>query len=206
VTGLRQKHRAGRERRILSAAREAFCERGYASSTIEEIAARAEVSSVTVFNYYRSKGSVLLAVVAESDRLLLEKIDVVLAAPPDDPVEAVVAFAQTILEHAFTTLTPEVWANAVATALSEGASEFGRGYRELDRKLVRRLASLVATLAARGRMRPRHGAQTVAEVLYNLYNARFVEFAADPGMSREAAAALTRRDLTLVVETMRVRA
>jgi hypothetical protein len=94
--------------------------------------------------------------------------------------------------------------SALATALTEGASEFGRGYRELDRELVRRLASLVATLAARGRMRPRHDPQTVAEVLYSLSNARFLEFAADPAMTREAAEALTRRDLALVVETMRV--
>jgi hypothetical protein len=56
----------------------------------------------------------------------------------------------------------------------------------------------------RGRMRPAHDAETVAEILYNLSNARFLEFAADPAITSEAAEALTRRDLTLVVEMLRV--
>jgi AcrR family transcriptional regulator len=203
MTGLRQKHRAGRERRILSAARQAFCERGYAQATIDEIAGHAEVSSVTVFNYFRSKGSVLLAVVAESDRLLIEKIDTVLECPPDDPVEAVFSFAHTIFEHAFATLEAEVWRHVLATAITEGGSEFGRGYRELDRELIRRLAGLLETLKVRGRLKPDLDPETAAHILYSLSNARFQAFVADPAMTRTAALNLTRRDLALVVDLMR---
>jgi hypothetical protein len=84
--------------------------------------------------------------------LLLGKVDLALGTPPGDPVEAVLTFARAIFEHAFSTLTPEVWAHAVATAITEGASEFGRGYREL----VHRLAGLIEDLIGRGRLDSAH--------------------------------------------------
>jgi len=188
---------------LLAAARQAFCERGYEQTTIEQIADRASVSSVTVFNYYRSKGSVLLAVVAESDRVLLEKIDTVIAAPPGDPMDAIVTFARTIFEHAFSTLEPHVWARAVATALTEGSSEFGRGYRELDMELIRRLSGLIAVLIAKGALRSDLDADTAADILYNLNNARFQEVAAGPPERRQEVERLARRDLTQVIALMR---
>jgi len=87
MSGLREIRKAGRRKNILEAARRLFLERGYPATTIEAIARSAEVSAVTVYNHYRTKGGVLLAVVAQSDSLLIEKIRAIDVFPtPRGPV------------------------------------------------------------------------------------------------------------------------
>jgi AcrR family transcriptional regulator len=55
MSGLRAKHKADRDGRILDAAAELFREAGYEGAKIEAIAAAAEVSVGTIYNYYRNK-------------------------------------------------------------------------------------------------------------------------------------------------------
>jgi AcrR family transcriptional regulator len=65
--GLRPRKRLRTRLAIQDAAMELFAERGYESTTVEEICARAEVSTTTFFRYFRSKGEVFLE---EHGRLL----------------------------------------------------------------------------------------------------------------------------------------
>ena len=75
MAGLREKQKEDRKRSIVAAARKLFMEAGYEGTTIDGIAEEAGLSGVTVHNYYGTKSGVLMAVVAESDRELLGRID-----------------------------------------------------------------------------------------------------------------------------------
>jgi AcrR family transcriptional regulator len=176
MSGLREIQKAGRRRSILEAARRLFLERGFEATTIEAVAEMAEVSAVTVYNHYRTKGGVLLAVVAQSDSLLIEKIRVILDDPPDDLLASVLAFSQTICDHAFSYLDKPIWRHVIATSVIEGSSTFGRGYQELDGALVRLLADLLEIFKADGALPADFDSQVAAHVLYNIHNARFVQF------------------------------
>ena len=195
MSGLRESQKAGRRKRILEAAREHFMERGFDATTIETIAETAEVSAVTVFNHYGTKGGVLLALVGESDSILIEKIGAILADPPADPREAVLGFSGAICRHALEYLRKPIWRHVIATAVIEGSSEFGRGYAALDRELVRMLAGLLEILRDRGRLPADYPCTVAAGVLYNLHNARFVEFISDDKMSMETFDDLVRLDI-----------
>jgi len=195
MSGLRESQKAGRRKRILEAAREHFMERGFEATTIEAIAETAEVSAVTVFNHYGTKGGVLLALVGESDSILIEKIGAILADPPADPLQAVLGFSGAICRHALEYLRKPIWRHVIATAVIEGSSEFGRGYAALDRELVRMLASLLEILRDRGRLPAAYPCAVAAGVLYNLHNARFVEFMSDNEMSMETFDDLVRLDI-----------
>lgn len=61
--GLRERGKRDKARRITSAARRVFVEKGYDAATTREIAAAAEVSVGTVFVYARDKRDLLLMVV-----------------------------------------------------------------------------------------------------------------------------------------------
>src|SRR5882672_4685416 len=86
MTGLRERQKAGRRRDILDAAAALFKRDGFAAASIEQIAERAELSAGTVYNYFPSKGDLLLALVAldgqevlgagyrELDRMLAEQV------------------------------------------------------------------------------------------------------------------------------------
>ena len=195
MSGLRESQKAGRRKRILEAAREHFMERGFEATTIEAIAETAEVSAVTVFNHYGTKGGVLLALVGESDSILIEKIGAILADPPADPLQAVLGFSGAICRHALEYLRKPIWRHVIATAVIEGSSEFGRGYAALDRELVRMLAGLLEILRDRGRLPADYPCTVAAGVLYNLHNARFVEFMSDDEMSTKTFDDLVRLDI-----------
>lgn len=59
--GLREQHKARTRAAIRSAAMELFSQQGYAGTTVEEIAARAQVSHTTFFRYFQSKEQVVIA-------------------------------------------------------------------------------------------------------------------------------------------------
>lgn len=195
MSGLRENQKAVRRRQILKAARQHFMERGYEAATIDAIAETAEVSAVTIFNHYGTKGGLLLALVGESDSILIEKIYAILADPPPNPLEAALHFSQVICRHALEYLKKPVWRHVIATAVIEGSSEFGRGYAALDRELMRMLASLLEILRDRGHLPTGYPSGIAAGVLYNLHNARFVEFMSGDEMSLEEFDELVRADI-----------
>ena len=63
MTGLRNKQKAAREKRILTAAILKFRAESYRSVRIEDLAEIAEVSVGTVYNYFKTKGDILIATV-----------------------------------------------------------------------------------------------------------------------------------------------
>ena len=195
MSGLRESQKAGRRRQILKAARRHFMERGYEAATMEAIAETAEVTAVTIFNHYGTKGGVLLALVGESDSILIGKINEILADPPPNPLEAALRFSQVICRHALEYLKKPVWRHVIATDVIEGSSEFGRGYAALDRELVGLLGRLLDGLKDRGVLPQNYPCATAANVLYNLHNARFIEFMSDDEMSPEAFDELVRQDI-----------
>ena len=57
--------RAEREAEILSAARHSFAEHGYGATAVSEIAARAGVVEGTIYTYFESKRTLLIAVMKQ---------------------------------------------------------------------------------------------------------------------------------------------
>ncbi len=200
---LREHQKAGRRKRILQAARTHFLRDGYSAATMDAIAHTAGLSAVTIFNHYKSKGGLLLAIVTESDRSLVEKIEALLEHPPGEPADAVTAFSNIIFDHAVSCLDRKAWRHVLANAVTDGGSDFGPGSAALGRELIQLMIRLLDQRKADGRLDRRCDCAIAGEVLYNLHHARFVQFMADSGIDRERIEALTRRDLTFVVERYR---
>jgi AcrR family transcriptional regulator len=75
--------------RLTEAAMELFAERGYAKTTVEDIAARAGLTERTFFNHFSDKREVLFA---GSELFVNQILDVVRAAPKSEPpLDAVVS-------------------------------------------------------------------------------------------------------------------
>src|SRR5436190_523543 len=64
MAGLRERQKAGRRRDILAAAAKLFRRDGFTDTAIEAIAAEADVATGTVYNYFESKGDLLIALAA----------------------------------------------------------------------------------------------------------------------------------------------
>ena len=63
IPGRREQQKEARKRRILSAATQLFARRGYASTSVGDIARRARLAVGTLYNYFPSKPEIAMAIV-----------------------------------------------------------------------------------------------------------------------------------------------
>jgi AcrR family transcriptional regulator len=176
MTGLRERQKAGRKRDILAAAGELFRRDGYADTSIESIAATADLAAGTVYNYFQSKGDLLLALVALDGEEVRAAGREIIASPPKDPVQALNKLLAFYVDHSLVHLSKELWRNAMATALTQAAARFGMGYAELDRKLADQVGEMVAVLQRRGQIDQTVDPQIAGDLLFEIVNSLFTIF------------------------------
>ncbi|HVJ40925.1 MAG TPA: TetR/AcrR family transcriptional regulator [Dongiaceae bacterium] len=185
MAGLRERQKATRHRDILEAAGTLFQRTGYAETSIEAIAERAEVAPGTVYNYFQSKGDLLLALVALDGEEVRANGKKLIARAPKDPMKAIRGLLESYVDHSLVHLTKELWRNAIATAITQPASPFGLGYAELDRKLADQVGELVASLQARGDISAEIDARIAGDILFEICNCLFVVFVTQEAMPIE---------------------
>jgi AcrR family transcriptional regulator len=87
TTERRAREKAQRRREILDAARQEFFERGFHRPTVDDVAARAEVSKGTIYLYFKSKEEILAHLLLEGLALLLEQMQASFRPNPARPAE-----------------------------------------------------------------------------------------------------------------------
>ena len=183
MTGLRERQKADRHRRILAAAMARFRRDGFHAARIEDLAMDAEVSIGTVYNYYGTKGDLLMAAVALEVEEVLAGGEAILRNPPAGVAEALLALIGHYYDHSLYYLTKGMWRAAVALSIEAPSTPEGRRYTELDARLAAQVIGLVSRLQTRGIIEPTLDAQALGEVLFNNLNAMFIEFVKDDGMT-----------------------
>src|SRR5215468_3230259 len=179
MTGLRERQKAGRRRYIHNSAAALFKRDGFAAASIEQIAERAELSAGTVYNYFGSKGDLLLALVALDGEEVRTGGAAVLADPPRDAMAAVRRLLESYLDHSLVHLDKGLWRQMMGTALYYAETPIGAGYRALDRALIDQVAGLCRALQQRGDIQPRIDCADAGDALFYICNSLFVEFVAD---------------------------
>jgi AcrR family transcriptional regulator len=199
MAGLRAKHKIDRNLRIVEAASGLFRREGYEGARIEEIAAKAEVSVGTIYNYYRNKGDILVAIVSMEVHEVLAAGQRILQKPPKNVEKAVDALIATYIDHSLVYLSKEMWRQAMATSTQQPDSPFGKTYTALDRDLADQTCALIAKLQVLGLVRGEIDGRGVGEMLFNSMNMMFVEFIKREDMTiTELRANIRRQNRTLV--------
>ena len=196
IPSLRERQKEDRRSRIIAAAKKLFTESGLDNITIEAIADIAGVSSVTVHNYYGTKSGVLLALVAESDRALLETFSRTLVGRPDDLTELVLRFSGIICDHTLTHLDKAIWRQVIAASVSDSDPRFGKLYHDLDRRLAEVLVQEVERLQSAGEVARGVSAFDLGKALFNVQNMRFIQFISSDEVTKTEIVDLLRKDLS----------
>ncbi|MDH6231572.1 AcrR family transcriptional regulator [Mesorhizobium soli] len=199
MSGLRAKHRADRHRRILEAAAELFREAGYERAKIETIAAQAEVSVGTIYNYYKNKGDILVAIVSMEVNEVLNAGHGVVANPPANVHDAVDTLVGLYVEHSLIYLSKEMWRQAMAISTQQPESPFGRTYTALDHALIDQVCALIERLQELGFIGLEIDGRSVGELIFNNLNMMFIDFVKnDPATIAGLRAALRRQNRVLL--------
>lgn len=183
MAGLRERQKADRHRRLMDAALLLFREKGYGAVRTDEIASAAQVSVGTLYNYFETKGDLLLALVTLEVEEVLDQGAVVVARPPDDIARAFDLLIGTYYDHSLTYLTKPLWRTAMALTISDPGTPFSLRYTAHDRSLSGQVTALVAELQSRGLARADVSAAGVGEMLFGALNQLFTEFVKDEPMT-----------------------
>lgn len=195
MSSLRARQKEDRRNRIVSSAQALFKEKGYDKTTIENIADAAGVSSVTVHNYYGTKAGVLLALVIESDKRLIARLDESLSGEEGDVIDLTLSFARQIMEHAMTNLEKGIWRQVIAAVTTEAGTQLSKAYSRLDEQLALVLVRQLAAMQEAGRLAPKVDPLHLGRALFQLENARFIEFISSDDMTRDEIESRLRNDL-----------
>ncbi len=199
MAGLRAKHKIDRNLRIVEAASGLFRREGYEGARIEEIAAKAEVSVGTIYNYYRNKGDILVAIVSMEVHEVLAAGQKIIQKPPKNVEKAIDALLSCYIDHSLVYLSKEMWRQAMATSTQQPDSPFGKTYTALDRDLANQTCALIAKLRELGLVRGDIDGRGVGELLFNSMNMMFIEFIKREDMAiKELRAQIRRQNRTLV--------
>jgi AcrR family transcriptional regulator len=199
MTGLRERNKADRDRRILEAAAALFREAGYEGAKIEAIASAAAVSIGTIYNYYRNKGDLLVAIVSMEVHEVLNAGRGVVAEPPRNVGDALDTLIGIYIEHSLNYLSKEMWRQAMAISTQQPDSPFGRTYTGLDRALAGQICALIEKLQELRLVKRSADARSLGELVFNNMNMMFIEFVKrDEATIAELRGAIRRQNRVVV--------
>ena len=199
MSGLRERQKAIRHDRIIEAATRLFREQGYEAVKMEAIAAAAEVAIGTIYNYYRNKGDLLVAIVSLEVEEVLKAGEEVIASPPASAEAAVDALVGGYVEHSLHYLSKEMWRQAMAISTTQPESPFGETYADLDVALALQTRQLLEKLQALGLLARAADAGSLGEVIFNNTNMNFVGFVKSEAMAMGELRSLLRRQHAAVL-------
>jgi AcrR family transcriptional regulator len=182
MTGLRERQKALRTRRILEAASSLFRAQGYDAVRIEDIAALAEVSAGTCYNYFSTKGDILLAIVSMEVEEVVTAGRLLVEAPLPDIAQSLQALIRLYYDHSLHYLSKEMWRKAMALSIEAPASPFSQRYTQLDAMLSAQVCDLIASLKVRGLTRDDLSPETLGQIVFSALNQLFLEFVKDEAM------------------------
>jgi AcrR family transcriptional regulator len=180
--------RRQRAAQIVQAAAEVFAEKGYRRARVIDVARRAGIGKGTVYEYFRNKQEVFLAVF---EWYVEEILATGLAGvePEADPPRALRRLVEGMLVatgevlHLYP-LTLEFWA---ASAGSEFSERLNQEFRDLYRYYGEVLAGIIRKGIDGGRFAPETDPEATARVLLGALDGLFLQAWLDPALDAPAA-------------------
>jgi len=164
MPALRDRKKESRRERILEAALSAFGELGFEAASMASIAEMAELGVGTLYNYFPSKGDLLLALVGSRSGWAESEMDAVLSDPRSSTEAKALGLARAYLKS-FSSFNKRIWREFLAFSLSS-RPELIAGIRAVDESFVASLGRLL-------------GSGSRAELLYGAWIRRIIEYLGD---------------------------
>jgi len=134
---------------------------------MDEIAAAADVSVATVYNYFGSKTTLLLAGLEDDTQAMLAAGAPVLADPGDDPNVAIKRLVQTYVEH-IGRWDREFLRELMSAALQRGADDLANEFVQMDQQLIVQITEMLQGFKERGALQAGVAAEEAAYLVYSI--------------------------------------
>lgn len=192
----RARKRRENRKKVVQAAMELFERQGYGGTTMEDVAAHADVGVGTLYNYFGSKEGLLLGVFEDAAEPLLVAGQRLVEEPGPDAESALLRMIE-VFEPLGTMFKKPVLREMFAAALVQ-PSERVEEFASLDVKFAAALGALVVKLAAQGAVSAEVDVEAAAIALYGALTVPLLMFLSVDAMDSEALRALVRRQVHVV--------
>lgn len=162
--GLRARQKEKRKQAIMVAAARLFQSEGFNAASMEGIAQAAELSVGTVYNYFKSKAEIGLAIYQADRDLVHAATDLVIANPPADPVKAICRMMETDFETEVGYLDRAVWSALFGASFTDQSS-LSNAFVSDELMRVDQFRRLLAVLVEKGQVDKSADIDAAAEML-----------------------------------------
>lgn len=200
--GLRSRKKMRQRSELLDAAAELFRLNGYERTRMEDIAAQAQVSTKTVYNYFATKRDVLFGFLNRDRTDMAAAYEAVLDRPPTDPADALADLMQADLGPVATLEEKTLWREVMAAAFRahQGADDDFERNRRMFTACIERL---LAHFQSGGGLSPRLDIKLAADIVHTIHTENFRRFCALERLTTEDLHALARRQMRQMVDGWR---
>ncbi|MGB3316426.1 MAG: TetR/AcrR family transcriptional regulator [Albidovulum sp.] len=198
MSKLRQRKKEQTTRQILAAASRMFQELGYDKTRIEDIAALADLSAQTFYNYFPSKADVLLASINAESEAVLTQGEACINTAHRSAKEAFGALVRGYFTTSFSTTSRYMWRIALARVVTDPNAGFSESYRQIDARLTDQVCRLIDALQSKALIRKDIDARAIGELLFNNVNMNFIIYIqSDTLTSDDVSSAVDRQSATI---------
>jgi AcrR family transcriptional regulator len=203
MTGLREQKKQQTRDAIVAQAGRLFGTRGFSATTMEEIAAAAGVSAGTLYNYFGTKNTVLLAHVGSQVSEMTAAGTAILEDPPADVVTAVQKLTELYLDR-FIGLERELLREVFAAGLAPSSEVLPELIR-LDYLLLDQLSTLLNRFAESGELAAGVGATEAAMAVYSVFGIHLIMYISVEDMTADALRSAVARQIEIAFSGLRGR-
>ncbi len=189
MSGLRERKKEQTRSHIIRSAEALFTERGLQEPTVEDIAAAADVSVGTLYNYFGSKIVLQLAVFEEETAAIVGRGETIVSNPGDDPVAAIERLFDAYLDGFFS-IDRRLLLDVFRAGFN--STEMLPSLVSFDLLILQQLGELMGDLAVRGLIRSERVEDAVL-LLYSSLVTVLLLFLTVEGTEQEDIRAQARR-------------
>lgn len=168
MSGLRERKKKESEEKITSSARDIFLKKGYNNTTMEEIAAKADMGVGTLYNYFKSKAEIFISIMVR-ESLINETDDEADLKLEKDPATIIIDYIlrSTSYIEAF---DKNLWIELFAAMLGNANSDNSiiTGLVNMDFKFIQKLDHLLNSLKEKGRLPQSFKSNEAAYAIYSI--------------------------------------
>lgn len=197
MTGRREEKEQRTFTAIVAAADGFFSETGYTSTTVEMIAAEAEISPGTVYNYFGTKAAILTAVVARRSEDAVSIASEALDLSAMDPVDSLMPVIEVYVDVTVG-LGVEILRELFSAALDRSQPRLVEEVWSIDERAIGEIARALSEMQAAGALEENLNPGDAALVVYSLIATAIIVFMSMPGTTPAEVKATIRKQLTLV--------
>lgn len=200
--GLRDRKKAQRRDEIIAAARELFAKAGIDSTTMADIAAAANISAPTVFNYFGSKDGILIAMITEGTH---EARETDKALHWRDGIDLASLLTKLFLRVSSRTLDiagKRVWRYAESAAIRHPDADLSREYSRVSKALVLVISDFLSGLDLDLRSGRAVAHDYLAGLFHDLWMPCFIQLITDETQTLTQHEAVLRERIAPLVELL----